>query len=139
MNFVMLRRALLLFLLFASAGSASILGCTQQFVTHSEGPATSAFMEVTRLEGSFKRGVSTKTDVQRLLGSPTGTGNAALPADPELREIWFYQDIEMTDIRLAQVYQVTMREQILLVFFKQEIFDGFVWYSNVAPDSGKSR
>jgi hypothetical protein len=140
MNLLIFRRARLLLLLLVSLGSASAVGCTQQIITHFENPTTGAFNELNRLEGNLKRGVSTKSDVRQMLGAPTGSGNAMLPTDPTTREVWFYQDIEMTDVGLiTRTYRVTMREQILLVFFKKEVFDGFVWYSNVVPGTGKSR
>jgi hypothetical protein len=83
--------------------------------------------------------VSTKGDVRQLLGAPTGSGNAIFPTDPTAREVWFYQDIELMDVKLEEVNRVNLRQQILLVFFNKEVFDGFMWYSNVVPGTGKSQ
>jgi hypothetical protein len=114
-------------------------GCTQQIVTHYEGATTGAFTEVNRLETNLKRGVSTKSDVQRVLGAPMGSGSALFPTDPMAREIWSYHDIELTDVKLYHVIQLDMRRQILLVFFRKEVFDGFMWYSNLVPGTAKSQ
>ena len=60
---------------------------------------TGAFTQVNRLESGLQRGVSTKMDVQRVLGTPKGFGNAALPTDQRLREVWYYDDIEVTGVK----------------------------------------
>ncbi|HEX9136232.1 MAG TPA: hypothetical protein VF905_04700 [Nitrospirota bacterium] len=115
-------------------------GCSQQIVTHFENPTTGAFTEVNSLERNLKRGVSTKSDVRQVLGAPMGSGNAVFPTDPTAREVWFYQDIQLTDIKgLEQIIRINVRQQILLVFFKKEVLDGFMWYSNVVPGTGKSQ
>jgi hypothetical protein len=102
---------------------------------------TGAFTEVNRLESNLKRGVSTKSDVQHVLGAPSGSGSSIFPTDPMPREVWFYQDVELMDAKAEgkEIIRFNMRQQILLVFFKEEIFDGFMWYSNVVPGTGKSQ
>jgi hypothetical protein len=127
MNVRTVRRAPLLLALFAIVGGAWTTGC-------STSATTGAFTQVTRLDSELKRGVSTKGDVQQVLGAPTGSGHATFPTDPTPREIWFYQDVEVTDAkREGDWYRVSMRLQVLLVFFKEEIFDGFMWFSNAVP------
>ena len=125
--------ARLLLGLFTITGGASVMGCGPTTAT------TGAFTEVNRLESNLKRGVSTKSDVQQMLGAPAGSGNAIFPTDPMPREVWFYQDIEVTDATRVgdKVIRVNARQQILLVFFKREVFDGFMWYSNVVAATGK--
>jgi len=105
--------------------SALVAGCTTKVTT-------GAFTQVGRLETDLRRGVSTKMDVRRVLGAPKGFGGSALPTDPKPREVWFYDDIELTDLKsdVSGVYRVSMRQQILLVFFDKEVFDGFMWVSN---------
>jgi hypothetical protein len=127
--------ARLLLGLFTIIGGASVMGCGPTTAT------TGAFTEVNRLESNLKRGVSTKSDVQQVLGTPTGSGSAIFPTDPTAREVWFYQDIEVTDAKPegSEVIRVNARQQILLVFFKREVFDGFMWYSNVVAGTGKSQ
>lgn len=105
---------------------ALITGCAPKKVT------TGAFTQASRLETEIQRGVSTKADVRRMLGSPNGFGSAVLPTDPRPREVWYYDDIEVTDTNVQRggVIRATVRQQILLVFFEREVFDGFMWFSN---------
>ncbi len=101
---------------------------------------TGVFPNATLIEKQLRRGISTKADVQRLLGVPNGTGRSetarlaasgslALGAGP--REIWYYDDIEVTDTKSGDGAVIMKeRQQILLVFFKADIFDGYLWSSN---------
>ena len=104
-----------------------------------QGIGTGAFADTSVIEQQLKRGVSTKADAQRLLGVPNGMGHgdmepfsnvvAALGQGP--REIWYYEDLEVTDMKSeAGVIKMNLRQQILLVFFKGEFFDGYLWTSN---------
>lgn len=93
---------------------------------------TGAFTQVNRIDNELKKGKSTKMDAQRVLGTPKGTGKAVLPADPKPRDIWFYDDIELTDYQGEErgVIRVSVRQQILLLFFDREVFDGYMWFTN---------
>ncbi len=93
---------------------------------------TGAFTQVGRIQGELTRGVSTKMDVQRLLGTPKGSGGAVLPTDSRPREVWYYEDIEMLKIKSEKEgpMRADMRQQILLIFFEKGVFDGFMWWSN---------
>jgi hypothetical protein len=93
------------------------------------------------LEARLERQISTKGDVEKLLGSPDGRGSAALPLAPEPREVWFYQDIEATDVTAIPggIIEMKVRQQILLVFFHGGFFDGFMWYSTAMPALGKTQ
>lgn len=115
-------------LLPAMLAVASAMGCTTPTQKYTGGP----FTQVSRIESELQRGVSTKRDVQRVLGSPKGTGHTVLPTDPTPRDAWFYSDIELTDTtgEKGGIIHVDVRQQILLLFFKQDIFDGFLWFSN---------
>jgi hypothetical protein len=107
---------------------------------------TGAFPDVRAVETQLKRGSSTKADVQRVLGVPTGTGHSAgAPPGPRLalgpgpRELWLYDDMELRDLKRdegpdapTQTLRGTFRQQILLVFFKEGIFDGYLWTSSEA-------
>jgi hypothetical protein len=123
------------FVLCAFVAGALLVGCAPTRLT------TGAFTEVNRLETQLKRGVSTKLDVERVLGAPRGSGSALLPTDPRHRDVWFYQDIEVagTKYEAGGIIRVNMRQQILLVFFEKEVFDGFMWYSNVVPGAAKGQ
>lgn len=93
---------------------------------------TGAFVHVNRLDTDLQRGVSTKMDVRRVLGAPKGTGGAIIPTDPKHREIWYYEDIEMKDIKKEEgVFKVNMRQQVLFVVFDKGVYDGYMWFTNV--------
>lgn len=92
---------------------------------------TGAFVELSRLEAELRRGVSTKMDVQRVLGAPNGFGNAIFPDDPAPLEVWYYEDVEATDIKFeGRLVHMNMRQEILIILFKKGVFDGFLWTSN---------
>lgn len=82
------------------------------------------------LESALRRGTSTMSDVERLLGKADGIGEMLLPADTEPKTAWIYEKIELENYR----GQMTVLQDILLVFFKGNIFDGFLWFSD-APGS----
>ena len=92
---------------------------------------TGAFVQVARIETELKRGVSTKMDVQRLLGAPKGVGATVLPTDSRPREVWYYEDVAITDIKSEGpgIMRANSRQQIILIMFERENFDGFVWYA----------
>jgi hypothetical protein len=106
-------------------------GCAPKRVT------SGVFTQLTRIEEEFKRGVSTKGDVRRVLGAPSGSGSAILPPDRRQREVWYYEDIEVLNITPStnDATRANVRQQILLVFFDEGVFDGFMWFSNAAKIS----
>ncbi|OGQ78601.1 MAG: hypothetical protein A3F90_05435 [Deltaproteobacteria bacterium RIFCSPLOWO2_12_FULL_60_19] len=71
--------------------------------------------------GTLKVGASTPPEVLLALGQPRGDGAASFAVDPSPRKIWFYDYVESAG-------GVT-RGKILLVFFKQEKYDGHLWFS----------
>lgn len=91
-----------------------------------------AFRDTRLLETQLKKGVSTMEEVRRVLGEPTGSGAVFLASvQPKPQEIWFYQDIELTDIKSSQgQLDAKIRQQILVVFVRDQLFDGFMWFSN---------
>jgi hypothetical protein len=91
-----------------------------------------AFRDTERIESGLKKGVSTTEDVRRLLGEPTGYGAVLLPSvQQHPAQMWFYQDIELTDIKAASgQLELKVRQQILVVFVRDTLFDGFMWFSN---------
>jgi hypothetical protein len=99
---------------------------------------TGAFVEVGRIQDELRRGVSTKMDVQRVLGSPNGFGTAIFPEDLRPLDVWYYDDVEATDMKFeGSIVQMNMRQQILLVFFEGGVFNGFMWFSNAGAAKGK--
>jgi len=121
-------------LVLAFLASVLVAGCAA-----SQKVTTGAFVQVNLLDTEFRRGVSTKMDVQRVLGAPKGFGSAVLPTDPNPREVWFYDDIELTDFKSEGqgMLRVNVRQQVLLVFFEKGVFDGFMWFSNAGKAEGK--
>ena len=94
------------------------------------------------------RGQSTRADVKRLLGTKTGNGGSALPPDGIARDVWFYQAVAIKGYAAVPAapnqlhgegyISVDMTQQILLVFFKGDLYDGFMWYSNAGTVEGKT-
>jgi len=97
-----------------------------------------AFRDTKLLETQLKKGVSTMEDVKRVLGEPTGSGAVFLASVQQSpQEIWFYQDIELTDIKASQgQLDLKIRQQILVVFVRNRVFDGFMWFSNADAATG---
>jgi hypothetical protein len=107
------------------------VGYAQEFKKFSTG----AFVNVNRLDTDLQRGVSTKMDVRRVLGAPKGMGGAIIPAYRMQREFWYYEDIEMKDIKKVEgVLKVNMRQQVLFVSFDKGVYDGYMWFTNVSED-----
>ena len=95
------------------------------------------FPDVSRIETDLKVDASTKMDVQRLLGTPSGYGEMIMPVTNVAHDVWFYSDIEMTDYdSKGGVYHMEGRLQILLVFFFGNKFDGFMWTSDQISGGG---
>jgi hypothetical protein len=129
---------------------AAVVGCVGLFFIMSSDAAeqfgTGVFPNTSVIEQQLKRGTSNKADVQRLLGVPNGTGNLSTPPGnlgvqalgDGPREIWYYDDMEVTDMKSGDgVITMNMRQQILLVFFKGEVFDGYFWTSNKYAPTAK--
>jgi hypothetical protein len=93
------------------------------------------FPDVSRIETDLERGVSTKAEVRRLLGTPTGFGDAIWPPDHRKFDVWYYEDMEVTGMQSGDegVIDVNMRQQLLIIFFDKDKYDGFKWTTNVIP------
>jgi len=109
-----------------------IVFCCAVLAGCATGVTTGAFTQVSLVDRELRRGVSTKMDVQRMLGAPNGFGGAVFPTDTHQQEVWYYDDIEATDYKTEPdgFMKVSVRQQILLIFFKGGLYDGFMWYSN---------
>jgi hypothetical protein len=87
------------------------------------------------LEARLHRGLSTKTDVQQLLGPPAGSGGAELPGDSIRRDIWYYGNIEVTNehpelwSNSELVVVATRAQRTLLIFFEGDLYSGYLWIS----------
>ena len=118
--------------LFAFGGLA---GCAE---TPQRVASVDVFRDTRLLETRLKKGVSTAEEVKQMLGAPTGFGAVYLGnLEDRRRDIWFYQDIEVTDIKAVQgQLDMKLRQQIMVVFIRDGLFDGFMWYSNVESATG---
>ena len=89
-----------------------------------------AFTDARQL-AALEKGVSTRRDVQRLLGAPDGSGHALLPNDETPLDLWYYADISVTDLRqVSGGFRGDVKQQMLLVSFRGETFEGYMWWSN---------
>lgn len=98
---------------------------------------TGVFPNTQAIEKGLVRGKSTRADVQKLLGIPTGAGGAMLPGFGENSEVvdpydvWYYEDLETGNFKSEEgVMVMDMRQQILIIFFKGDRFHGYFWTSN---------
>jgi hypothetical protein len=82
------------------------------------------------IDKTFHLKESTTTDVLNVLGEPFGKGKAMLPVAHETsRTMWtyFYEQGDMKD----------SRGMYLFVFFDQDRYDGYMWFSSLPSDIPK--
>ncbi len=124
--------------------SLAVAGCVPEQKEH--GITLGAFLAVDRIESGLTRGVSTKADVERLLGKPDGRGAAFMALTDQAiaklikagqsgprdqREMWFYEDQTANILDAKDGYmRLRLRQQMLMVYFHRERFDGFMWFSS---------
>jgi len=80
--------------------------------------------QLDRLEADLTRGVSKKSDVLLRLGQPDGSGGALFPTAEGPNDVWYY---EASAVSLSNVDQT-----ILLIYFEDDVFAGYQWFSNAA-------
>jgi hypothetical protein len=95
-------------------------------------PARKPYFNTGALTGSLRRGVSTEDDVRRALGMPNGSGQLLLPGDPVPRDTWYYDKIVFITGRSSAF---EFEQDVVMVFFKAGIFDGFLWFSDAEKPS----
>lgn len=97
-----------------------------------------AFRDTMRLETHLKKGISTVADVKQFLGEPTGNGALYMPRLKEQPyDVLFYQDIELTDIKGSKgQLDLQLRQQILVVYVRGGVYEGFTWFSNAESATG---
>jgi hypothetical protein len=80
---------------------------------------------------SLERGISTRRDVQRVLGAPDGSGRVLFPGEEIQFHVWYYGDLELKNLRQTPGgFRGDVRQQVLLVTFQEDVYDGFMWWSN---------
>jgi outer membrane protein assembly factor BamE (lipoprotein component of BamABCDE complex) len=115
------------------------LACAGALAGCATGATSGVFVPVDRIEQELRRGVSTKIDVQRVLGTPKGYGAMVFPQDRRELEVWYYEDIALTQVHAAGEGRMSgdVRQQVLLVTFDKSTFDGFIWFTNAGQIQGK--
>ena len=78
------------------------------------------------LTTTLQKGVSGPADVKAALGEPNGSGGYLFPVVAGPDKIWFY---EKTKIDISGG-ELDFQQDMLLIFFKEGRFDGFMWYSD---------
>lgn len=124
-------------LLMGAALAVSIVALGPIPQAFAQTASTGAFRDLSSIEASLLRSVTTKVEVRKQLGIANGSGGArfAVLGGEEL-EIWYCEDIELTGAKLAnQLMKIDMRQQILLVIFKGQLVDGYLWTSNAGTGS----
>lgn len=76
------------------------------------------------LETGLQPGISTMADVVSTLGEPDGKGKAAFYSGDTPRTVWsyFYEEGNLRESR--RIY--------LLVFFNEDCYDGYMWFSSLS-------
>jgi outer membrane protein assembly factor BamE (lipoprotein component of BamABCDE complex) len=84
-------------------------------------PVSDGRLAPTENLGKLTVGASSQGDVRAALGTPRGYGALRHGQDqPDLRKIWYYEFVQIKGDQVGL--------KILLVFFHQEKFDGYVWF-----------
>ncbi len=84
--------------------------------------AAQTFPDLTAIDTKLTRGESKKADVLLVVGEPQGTGGAMIPTDGMAKEVWYYENLRVKFLQLKG------RQQVLLVFFRGEVYDGYLWF-----------
>ncbi len=76
-----------------------------------------------RLE-QLKQGQSTLTDVLLILGEPRGDGVVRWAPSLRPQKVWYYEYVVVGSERVET--------KILLMFFDQDRYDGYLWFSSAS-------
>ena len=102
------------------------ISCASQEVKQPYGPA----FNYAALTSTLQPGVSSAADVKAVLGEPNGSGGYYFPVVAEPYPVWFYEKIKI-DIAGQKI---EFQQDVLLVFFKEGRFGGFLWFSDAYKD-----
>jgi len=133
--------------LCGSGGMAIILALTVSLLAGCTQPGamiTGPFKQTDRIDAELRRGVSTKGDVERVLGKPNGTGATFMPpTQTKSGEVWVYYNTQTGAPRISGSrpvkVEVDSRDQMVMVFFDGDIFDGYLWFLHVTTAAGGAR
>ena len=125
-------------LLLIAIAAVLLAGCAQ-----STALTTGPFARTNRIDSELRRGVSSKSEVERILGKPNGTGGSLLPLQDRPHEVWVYNQVQIGELRVSGgrpiMVEVDTRQQIILVFFEGDVFDGYLWSLQVITGTGGAR
>jgi hypothetical protein len=104
-----------------------------------KGVGTGPFRDLSSIESALLRGATTQAQVRSRFGEPNGGGAARFASvGGDEREIWYYEDIELTGAKAeGSIVRADLRQQILLVIFKGGVVDGYLWTSNAGTASSR--
>ena len=105
--------------------AASVAGCALDMNIH-----VGSRPNLPAIEQRLRVGQSTTDDVLAVLGPPRGKGLAMLPIDPKQRITWSYMYLE-SSVQTGGETRGDMRSLILFVFFDQDRYAGYMWFSSV--------
>jgi hypothetical protein len=91
---------------------------------------TGSIPDIRLIDTVLHPGVSTKEDVQALLGKPNGYGGAVLPMGQIPHDIWFYNLIEGSVQASGGAGRMNIQMELLLIFFEKEVYDGHMWFKD---------
>ena len=93
---------------------------------------TGPFRETSALEASWTSGLTTPDEVKRLVGEPNGNGSLVGAFNDTPYELWFYDDLETIGSKGTGggVLLLQTRQQFLMVFFSNGLYQGHMWFSN---------
>jgi len=116
-----------------------VAGCAQPGAM-----TTGPFARTDRIDAELRRGVSTKSDVERVLGKPNGTGGTFMPpTQTKAGEVWVYYNSQTGAPRISVSrpikVEVDSRAQMIMVFFDGDTFDGYLWFLSATTAAGGER
>ena len=92
--------------------------------------------DLTGIDVVLEPGVSTKAEVEQVLGKPNGEGRFFLPIDTESREVWsYYHEKGSLEALPGGEIDADMRRVFLFVYFDDDRFDGYMWFSSLREHS----
>jgi len=112
-------------LVVAMLVSGLLAGCGPMAVRVGKKP------DVMSLSNSLHAGQSTQQDVVSALGVPDGRGRSMMPWQTTPRVVWTYY-YEEGEVSLGGG-DSDDRRIFLFVFFKDDRFDGYLWFSSLKP------
>ena len=96
-------------------------------------PARIGFWPPTERLPELRPGVSSKADVEALLGPALGRGTALFTPEMAPREVWFYGFLNFDGASLS------VDEGKFIVFFAGDRYDGHLWTLNGKPPERDTR